>query len=490
MTGPLPHRPTPGTAEARLDADAEQLARLGYKQQLLRSFGGFANFALSFSIISVLTGAVTLYGHGLKYGGPLVMSVGWVLVAMLTLPVAASLAQLASSYPTAGALYHWATILGGAGWGFFTAWLNTLGQVAITAGIDYGLSEFLVEMLGLPADRATTLTVYALVLLSHGALNHLGVRAVEVLNQFSAWYHLVGVAVVVGALAAFAPKQPLSFLIERSSIHPWYAYGFAVGLLQAQWTFTGYDASAHITEETVDPTRNAPWGIFWSVVISAVAGWLLLVAVTLAIPNLPDALQASNPFVHTLRGSLGSTLGNALVWLAMGAMWFCGLGSVTSNSRMLFAFARDGGLPGSTLLARVSPRWRSPWVAVWAACVAAFAVAVWAEAYSAMVALSTIALYASYGLPVLLGLRARRSGRWHTRGPWDLGRWSPLVNLLALGWIAVLMVLFVLPPNELAGYTFIGCLLLLTVYWLAWMRPRFRPPVVGFEERSVDSQVR
>src|SRR5437763_16351161 len=93
--------------------DTEQLRRLGYAQQLLREMGGFANFAISFSIISILTGAVTLYGHGLKYGGPLEMTLGWPLVSLLTLPVAASLAQLASSYPTAGALYHWAALHGG-----------------------------------------------------------------------------------------------------------------------------------------------------------------------------------------------------------------------------------------------------------------------------------------------------------------------------------------------------------------------------------------
>src|SRR5262245_6204582 len=123
--------------------DAEELERLGYAQQLFRDMGGFSNFALSFSIISVLTGAVTLYGHGLKFGGPFVMSVGWLLVTLMTLPVAAALAELSSAYPTAGALYHWSAILGGRAWGFFTAWLNVIGQFAITAGIDYGLAEFL-----------------------------------------------------------------------------------------------------------------------------------------------------------------------------------------------------------------------------------------------------------------------------------------------------------------------------------------------------------
>src|SRR5712672_1615031 len=177
---------------AAMDRDTEQLRRLGYAQQLLRDMGGFANFAISFSIISILTGAVTLYGHGLKYGGPLEMTLGWPLVSLLTLPVAASLAQLASSYPTAGALYHWAAILGGRGAGFFTAWLNCIGQFAITAGIDYGLAQFVVALLGW-TGRPRTLALCAVILATHAALNHLGVRLVARLNDLSAWVHIAGV---------------------------------------------------------------------------------------------------------------------------------------------------------------------------------------------------------------------------------------------------------------------------------------------------------
>ncbi|MFY2558044.1 amino acid permease [Corallococcus terminator] len=469
----------PPDHERQLEEDAAQLQRLGYAQQLLRGMGGFSNFAVSFSIISILTGAVTLYGHGLRFGGPMVMGVGWPLVAVMTLAVAASLAQLASSFPTAGALYHWAAMLGGPRVGFFTAWLNTLGQFAITAGIDYGLAEFLADMLGWPRERMSVLPLYLAILLSHAALNHVGVRVVAWLNDFSAWYHVAGVAVLIGALALFAPKQDASFLLTRfSSETPLYAYGFLIGLLQAQWTFTGYDASAHISEETRDPTRNAPWGIFLSVAVSAVAGYLLLGAVTLAIQDLPTTAAAANPFLYVLTQALGPALGGALVWVAIGAMWFCGLSSVTSNSRMLFAFARDNGLPASKWLAQVSPRFRSPAVAVWVSVAGSGVVALWAEAYAAMVALSTLALYASYALPVWVGFRARRAGTWAHRGPWDLGRASPWVNGVALAWSAVVMVLFVLPPNQLAGYTFAGALVLLGLYWALVQRHTFTGPQV------------
>ncbi len=459
------------------DRDADELAKLGYSQELLREMGAFSNFALSFSIISILTGGVVLYGHGLKYGGPLVMTLGWPLVTLATLTVAASLAELASAYPTAGALYHWAALFGGRGWGFLTAWLNTIGQFAITAGIDYGLAEFVTPLLGLPSDRAHVLPICAAILLSHAIFNHVGVRVVAKLNTVSAWYHVAGVLLIVFAVVLFAPKRDLHFLLERSTIaKQGYAYGFAIGLLQAQWTFTGYDASAHVTEETVDPRRNAPRGIMLSVIASGVVGWLMLLAITLAIPDLAKTVAAANPFVYVLQNALGAKLGNALVLVAMGAMWFCGLSSVTSNSRMLFAFARDGGLPGSAHLARVSPRFQSPHVAVWVSAIGALLVAAWAEALSAMTALSTIALYASYAAPIALALVARRAGRFGSRGPWNLGRWSSLVNGLALGWVLVVTVLFVLPPNLLAGGTFLAALVLLLVYWHAFMKTRFTGP--------------
>lgn len=457
-------------------ADAAALKALGYTQQLRRSMGGFENFALAFSVISVLTGAVTLYGHGLKFGGPLVMLVGWPLVALGTLTVAFSLAQLASAFPTAGALYHWASTLGGPGLGYFTAWLNTLGQFAITAAIDYGLAEFLSPMLGWPADRAHVLPLYALVLFSHGALNHVGVRTVARLNTVSAWYHLAGVAVLLLAVGVLAPKQDLGFLLtaynhEGKSL----PLGFAVGLLQAAWTFTGYDASAHVTEETVDPARNAPRGIVLSVVVSALTGWALVLAVTLAIQDLPSAAAATNPFIHVLTLGLGR-FGAGLIWLVMGAMWFCGLSSVTSNSRMLFAFARDGGLPFSKALSQVSARFSSPHVAIWASVAAALLVALWSDAYSVMAALSTVALYVSYGLPIAAGLWAQRRGRWTTFGPWSLGRHSQWLNAVAVLWVLVMTALMSLPPNLLAGGTLLGTVLVLAVAWFGWMRTRFRGP--------------
>lgn len=483
----MPHAKIRTKVRVRAVADPgndSDLAALGYTQELKRDMGAFQNFALSFSIISILTGAVTLYGDGIKTGGPLVMVLGWPLVAIFTIFIGASLGELASAFPTAGALYHWSSILGGPGAGWATAWLNVLGQFAITAAIDFGLAVFLAPLLGLDENsRPQVLSLYAVVLLSHAVLNHVGVNVVARLNTVSAWYHVFGVIVLVGAVLIFAPKQPVSFLFESAPKDPsWIMPGFLIGLLQAGWTFTGYDASAHASEETKDAARAAPKGILTAIIASAVAGYVMLLAVTLAIGSLPDTLAAKNPFIFILEQSMGS-LGTALVWIAVAAMWFCGLASVTSNSRMLYAFARDKGLPASHLLSRVSPRWKTPHIGVWVSVTVAFVLAIFADALDVMAALSTSALYASYGLPVLLALLARKKG-WPRTGPWSLGKYGPVVNAIAVAWVVFMVVLMSLPPHGLAGVTLLATIALLFLAWFGGVRKIFKGPPVAFPPRS------
>src|SRR6266850_3395456 len=283
--------------------DARELGALGYAQELFRTVGGFSNFAISFSIISILTGAVTLYEHGLTMGGPAEMAFGWPLVSVFTLAVALSMAELASSLPTSGAMYHWACRLGGKGWGWFTAWFNITGQLAALAAIDYGCALFVTPLIGLPTTTGSVLLVYAGVLLSHALINHFGIRLVARLNDFSVTVHVVGVMAIVGAVFLVAPKRPIGFFFERitSNSQGWpYWWAFVVGLLQAQWTFTGYDASASVSEETVDPRRRVPWGIVMAVVVSSVVGYLLLVALTLAIRDIPGVLNARDASGHEI----------------------------------------------------------------------------------------------------------------------------------------------------------------------------------------------
>ncbi|MDX2029445.1 MAG: amino acid permease [Blastocatellia bacterium] len=472
------------TPQTRHDAteDARELGKLGYAQELFRTMGGFSNFAISFSIISILTGAVTLYGHGLRMGGPAQMSLGWPLVTLFTLAVVGSMAELASALPTSGAMYHWSCRLGGKGWGWFTAWLNIIGQIAAIAGIDYGCALFVTPLLGLQSTTSNLLLVYGAILLSHALINHFGIRLVSWLNDFSVTVHIIGVAVIVGALMFFAPKQPASFFFTRvtNNTEGWsYGWAFVIGLLQAMWTFTGYDASASVSEETVDPRRRAPWGMIMAVVVSSVVGYLLLIALTLSIREIPAVLGQPPEVIAILTGALGARAGSLFSWLAAMAMWFCGLSAVTWSSRVIWAFARDEGMPISRLWRRVSPAHGTPVQAIWLCAVAAFLALVYSGAYAVVTSISTIALYVSYVLPVWLHLR---TGSKLARGPWHLGRFSRAVNVIALLWVAFLCLVLSIPDRQRAGKSIAAVTILLGLWYLLLERKRFKGPQWATEE--------
>lgn len=444
------------------DKDTQDLKKLGYTQELLRTMGGFSNFALSFSIISILTGAVTLYDYGLSMGGPLEMTLGWPLVTAGTLLVALSMAELSSAIPTSGAMYHWSAELGGPTWAWFTAWFNIIGLITVIVGIDYGCARFLVPMLGFPSKNSTILIVYGLVLLSQGLINHYGVRWVARLNDLSVAVHILGVVILIAALWFLAPKQPLSFLLKASSVgspvHAPYAWLFVLGLLQAQWTYTGFDGSAHIAEETVDPRHRAPWGMVTAVVVSGVFGYLLVLSLAWVIPDLQKVLNMTDPggnpvpaVLAIVQLSIGARVGAAVLGLTVLAMWFCGMASVTSLSRMFYSFARDKGMPLWRTWERIGAH-QTPAPAIWLSVSLAFVALIYSGAYSTVTSISVVGFYISYIIPVYLGWRAKQ--RWHSqRGPWHLGRWSNSINLVAMAWTVFICVIMVMPPNQRAGYT-------------------------------------
>jgi amino acid transporter len=462
--------------QKQIDSDSKDLQRLGYAQELFREMGGFSNFAVSFSVISIITGVSQLYGYGLQHGGPLQMSLGWLLVSIFTMTVALAMAELASSYPTAGALYHWSSFLGGRALGWFTACFNTIGQFAILAGIDYGLALFLVNLLG--PSSIGVVPIYAIVVLSHAILNHVGIRIVAWLNDFSAAYHILVVSLLIGILCWKGFPQDFNFLLRFNSTDGFKpGYSFLIGLLLTQWTLTGYDASAHISEETLDPRRRAPWGIFFAVLISVIMGFLMLTVVTLSIGDLSTATgHGDAAFIEVLRARLGPEVSWVIGPLIAGAMWLCGLSSLTSASRMVYAFARDGGLPAATLWARVSPKFRTPAWAIWGLAVMAMILALSVKLYSAVISIATIALYVSYGLPILARLILRIRGGRDVRGPWNLGRFSTPVAIIATLWICFISVIFILPPNEKAALVMGGCLIGLIVLWWFRVRRRFAGP--------------
>lgn len=450
----------PQTAAPARSADEQRLHELGYAQELSRTMSGFSNFAVSFTIISILSGCLTLYGTGMGTGGPVLIVWGWPFVGLMTLLVGLSMAEVCSSFPTAGGLYYWAAKLSpdhGPIWSWFTGYFNFIGQVAVTAAIDFGAAQFLNALLDIQgwfsATPVHTVILFGLILLLHGGLNTVGVRLVALLNNVSVWWHVVGVVAIVGALAiAPAHHQSASFVFTHFvNTTGWGSslYVAALGLLLAQYTFTGYDASAHMTEETHDAARSGPRGIVMSIVVSLVAGWVLLIGITFAIQNYTGEVKSATgvPPAQIFIDAVGATGGKLLLLVVIGAQLFCGMSSVTANSRMIYAFSRDGALPGSALWHRINSRTRTPTNAVWLAAGGAFLLglpSLWnTTAYTAVTSIAVIGLYIAYVIPTFLRLR---QGSSFVRGPWHLGRWSTLVGTLAVTWVAVITVLFMLPP--------------------------------------------
>jgi amino acid transporter len=520
--------------------DIRDLERLGYAQQLFREMGGFSNFAISFSIISVLTGAVLLYGYGLKLAGPLVNTVGWPVVSVLTLCVAASMAELASAYPTAGGLYFWAFRLGGRAWAWTTAWLNMVGQVTITAGIDVAAAIYLIgavtRIFNLPADAAVPVLgpitgwyfqvfVMTLLMVPQVLINVRGIRLTARLSDLSVWWHVGGVVLIAVLLAAFGRHHnPGGFLLQAGgavspleaasaeiggrsapalvigevklpsplfallpALRDLYAgaplaLAFVLALLQAQWTYTGYDASAHVAEETVMARLHSAWGIFLSVAVSALVGYVMLLILTWCIPGGDVAKTANDayPVLYIVYGNLATAWAHLIALVIGGAMWLCGLASITSMGRMWYAFARDGGMPGARVLSRINTVTGTPVAATLVTSALAVLICLYAAAYSVVTSISTIALYLAYGIPIWLNFRNRRRRRGEfvtgAHAPWNLGPFAPLVNAVALAWIVVISVVFVLPPNELVLWTLILLAIGLLAYWRFDARHRFTGP--------------
>jgi amino acid permease (GABA permease) len=486
---------------AAMSEDEQRLHEMGYAQELRRRMSGFSNFAVSFTIISILSGCMTLYGYGMATGGPVAIVWGWPFVGIMTLMVGLSMAEVCSSFPTAGGLYYWAAKLAkegrGAVWSWFTGWFNFLGQVAITAGIDFGAAFFINAWLNLVFGTSTahpvTILIYAIVLLVHGLLNQFGIRLVALLNDISVWWHILGVLLIVGFLAFYpAHHQSASFVFTHiTNLTGWHStiYVLALGLLLAQYTFTGYDASAHLTEETHGAARSGPRGIVMSILVSLFAGWILLIGLTFAIQHYSAevASPTGEPPVQIFIDALGGTTAKLLLLVVIGAQLFCGMSSVTANSRMIYAFSRDGALPGSAFWHRVNKRTRTPTNAIWLAAVGALILGLpylWnSAAYAAVTSIATIGLYVAYVAPTFLRLR---QGESFKRGPWHLGRWSYIVGWIAVIWVVFIFFLFMLPTaspitHANFNYTFVAVLVVIGfagIYWLVSARKWFHGPKV------------
>jgi amino acid transporter len=460
--------------------------------------GPFGNFALSFSIISVLSGCMTLFGFGLITGGPAVMLWGWAAVGVTVLCLGAALAEVTSAYPVAGGLFFMANKLGGPKWGYFTGWFNLLGLLGGMAGGSYGMSLFVGAWLnlqwGFTPTPGKTMAICGAILLLLAVLNLFGVRLVSVLNSISVWWHIGGVAAIVGALVLVPSEhQSANFVFTHFANSTGWGnplYVIALGLLLAQYTFCGYDASAHLSEETTHAQTAAPQGIVKSIFYSWIVGFVLLAGMLFAIQDYAGTVGSAVPPAQIFLDALGLTGAKVLLLVVIVAQLFCANAGLASASRMVFAFSRDGALPFSKTWRRLSPRTKTPVPAVWLSVVVPFCLALPSlyslTAYYAITAINVIGITPAYAIPVYLRLR---KGDDFEPGPWSLGRWSKPVGWTAVIWVALITVVFCLPQVSpvtedsfnYAPVALVAMLVLATIGWLTWGRRTYGIPEYGTE---------
>ena len=487
--------------------DTKVLHGMGYAQELSRSMSKFSNFAISFSIICILSGGINSFAQAISSVGGAGAGIGWIVGCIVSGMFALAMAQIASAFPTAGGLYHWASILGGRFVGWLTAWLNLLGLITVLGAINIGTAYFFAGtfggMFGFTGTDMQVVTFVAVITAGQALFNHLGIKVTTMLTDISGYIIFATTAALVLACLYFAPAIDISRLWTFTNfsgeaggnVFPQtdnMGYLFLLCLLLPVYTITGYDASAHTSEETKSAATSVPRGIVSSVLWSSLIGWVMICAITLAIPDLAVAAgQGWTMFFATMDAILPAGLKTVLYLGILIAQLLCGLATVTSASRMLFAFSRDDGLPvGSKVLSSVSPRYRTPVTAIWTATVLSILYVVLAMSikiegtsiYVIVVNSTLVFLFLSFTVPLIAGAMAWGGPKWPTPGPWAMaGGTYKLVTLLSVVGMAVILFIAVAPPNERVLWVVLGFIALALVVWFALEGRRFKGPPIGDE---------
>jgi amino acid transporter len=450
----LPERPG-------LTDDEKLLAELGYRQELRRKWSGFSNFAISFSIISILAGCFTTFGQAWNNGGPVAIAWGWPLISIFILIIGFCMSELVSAYPTAGGIYWWASKMGKPIHGWFTGWLNLVGLIAVTASVDYGCATFmnltLGALFGMEVSLTNTFLLFVVILALHGMINIFGHNIIDILQNVSVWWHVFGAAAVV-LILIFVPDNHQSFqfvFTERFnnsgfSDGLYWFYILPLGFLLTQYTITGFDACAHVSEETRGASHAAARGLWQSIFYSAIGGWILLLAFLFAATDVQAVNDAFGFSGAIFESALTPFFFKAVILISTIGQFFCGMSCVTSMSRMTYAFSRDGAIPGWRTWSKVD-RNGTPVNAIIAGTVAGGLLTLPAlykspdgipVAFYAVVSVCVIGLYVAFAIPIYLRLKM---GDRFVPGPWTLGKKYKVLGWIAVIEITIISIYFMLP---------------------------------------------
>ncbi|MGH3509305.1 MAG: amino acid permease [Nocardioidaceae bacterium] len=519
---------------SHLTDDERRLAELGYKQELHRSWSGFSNFAISFSIISILAGCFTNFGAGWNNGGPISISWSWPILSIFILIIGFTMSELVSAFPTSGGIYWWASRLGGPKAGFYTGWLNLIGLVAVTAGVAYGCATFIdLTISTWSSSYASNYSLtrvfitFVIVLVLASVLNIFSGHLMALMNNTSVWWHVIGASIIV-LILIFVPDHHQSFSYVFShrfnnsgfgngnTSH--FGYWFAIvpfGFLLTQYTITGFDASAHLSEETSEASKAAAKGIWRSIFYSALGGYILLLCVVFAVPNLAngkpdDAGVGGGGVAYIFVHAMGSRWATLILFISASAQFFCSTSCLTSASRMLFAFSRDGAVPGSkrwsSLSANKVPANAVMLVGVLSAIVTLPALikvdingAPVPVAFYAVTSIAVIGLYLSFAIPIFL--RWRHGDRLEV-GSWNNGAKYKWMNPIAVAEIIIVSIYLMLPfaPGAVpfhSGFAWkyvnyapivtLGALVILTIWWESSAKHWFKGPIHNVDDAVMEA---
>ena len=441
------------------NASDDGLDTMGYKQELHRGLGAFASFASGFSFVSILTTVFELFALGFKFGGPAFFWT-WPIVFVGQFAVALVFAELSTRYPVSGAIYQWSRRVSSGTIGWFAGWFMMIGYIVSVAAIALAMQTVLpgvwsgFQLIGTdqsvtsPDGGANAILLGTVTIAVCALISSLGVQRMATLTKIGVGVEIVGVILMIGVLFFKAERGP-SVLLDTGGVQGKgsYLWPFLTSALMATYVMYGFDSAAELSEETNDPRRTAPLAITRCMLVSAIGGGLLIVGTLMAAPSLTSGDLAKDGIAYVLKAQVGDVFGRTLLAIVSVAIFSAALAIQASATRVMFSMARDGRLPFSTQLARVSPRTHTPLLPGVVVCVLAIAV-LWInygqpDVFTNVTAVAVVIVYGAY-LMVTVPLLYHRitghaeHGRCDTRY-FNLGRWGLPINAVAVAFGAFLM---------------------------------------------------
>ncbi|OAA40953.1 polyamine transporter TPO5 [Metarhizium rileyi] len=489
------------------DAADAALASLGYKGELPRNLSMMSILGLSFAIMAVPFGLSTTLYITLYNGQSVAVLWGWVLVSLISICIAASLAEICAVFPTAGGVYYWSAMLSTRRWAplvsFVDGWLTLVGNWTVTLSINFSGAQLILSAMTIfnpdfVANQWQTVLCFWAVMLVCALVNAFGSRYLDLINKICIYWTAASVLVIMVTLLVMAPSRRSGAYVfghYDASASGWpTGWSFFIGLLQPAYTLTGYGMVAAMCEEVQNPEREVPKAIVLSVVAAGFTGVIYIIPLLFVLPDVAMLLREAQPIGLLFKTVTGSASGGfGLLFLILGILMFAGIGALTAASRCTYAFARDGAIPGHHLWRRVNKKLGMPlWALALSTVVDCLLGCIYfgsSAAFNSFTGVATICLSMSYGVPVLVLLVRRRE---LVKGsPFSLGKLGTIINIICIIWIMFSVVIFCMPVSlpvdsstmNYASAVFAGFAVIAIAWYFAYARRNFHgPPVLTDEE--------